>query len=95
MKRARGKLAGHAALASSFLAEDPGRCRWVETARERGQREEAALCEAPIEVGPVLRRILWTPLPGTVGTSATLTVAGSFAPLMRRVGLPPEPAPPR
>jgi ATP-dependent DNA helicase DinG len=57
-----------------------------------GQRL-GALCSAPIEVGPVLQRILWTPLPGTACTSATLTVASRFDAFVRRVGLPDEPRP--
>jgi ATP-dependent DNA helicase DinG len=93
VRRARGRLADHAGTASSFLQSDPDRCRWVESARDRNQVPEAALCAAPIEVGPVLGRILWTPLPGTACTSATLTVAGSFASFARRTGLPKEPVP--
>jgi ATP-dependent DNA helicase DinG len=87
LKRAHRRLAGHAAFARGFL-EGQDDCRWVEPDRDRRGERSAAACRAPIEVGPVLRRLLWDELPGTALTSATLTVAGRFEHLARRVGAP-------
>jgi ATP-dependent DNA helicase DinG len=92
VRRARRRLATHAEIVDQLLEDDPSRCRWLEPELSRGERS-AAGCTAPIEVGAVLREILWLPYPGAVATSATLTVAQRFEHLSRRIGLPPEPAP--
>jgi ATP-dependent DNA helicase DinG len=47
----------------------------------------AALNLAPIEVAEPLRRLLWDAVPGSVATSATLTVGGRFDHWLDRVGL--------
>jgi ATP-dependent DNA helicase DinG len=77
LRRAKRRLSGHAAVVRGvFESEDAAHCRWIEPVRQPSQ--DAAIVRAPIEVAPVLRRLLWEPLPGNVCTSATLTVAGKF-----------------
>jgi ATP-dependent DNA helicase DinG len=92
VRRARRRLVSHAEIVEQLLEDDAARCRWLEPELVRGERS-AAVCTAPIEVGTVLRDILWLPYPGAVATSATMTVAQRFDHLARRVGLPPEPPP--
>jgi ATP-dependent DNA helicase DinG len=89
LKRAHRRLSAHATFARSFL-EGQDDCRWVEPDRDRRGERAAAACRAPIEVGPVLKRLLWDELPGTALTSATMTVAGRFDHLVQRVGVPRE-----
>lgn len=84
--RARRRLVGHAEVARLFREVDDAHCRWVEPSRERGT-SEAGLHVAPIDVAPLLGGMLWEPWPGTVATSATLAVNGSFDFFCRRVGL--------
>ena len=56
---------------------------WVEGT----QLGNVALCTAPLHVGETLREQLFDKKASVVLTSATLTVAGSFAPLRERLGL--------
>lgn len=84
--RARRRLGTALQSVSSLLDDDPQQCRWIEPPRSR-RAPAASLNVAPIDVGPVLRRLIWGALPGTACTSATLTVAGSFSFWQRRVGL--------
>lgn len=88
VRRARKRLVSHADVARAFVTGDTSteRCRWIEADRGRGERT-AAFCAAPVEVAAVLRKILWGPFPGTVCTSATLTVGGRFEHYARRIGL--------
>jgi ATP-dependent DNA helicase DinG len=88
LRRGQRRLAGHAETARAFLAALDETCRWLATSRDRRISPGAALHAAPIEVAPVLRKILWTPFPGIVATSATLTVAGNFDHWSARVGAP-------
>jgi ATP-dependent DNA helicase DinG len=48
---------------------------------------DASLNLAPVEVSPLLKKLLWDKIPGSVATSATLTVAGRFDFWKRRSGL--------
>jgi len=57
---------------------------WIET---RGAGDGVDLAFAPIEVGPILRRTLFESNRTVVLTSATLTVARSFAHARDRLGL--------
>ena len=88
LRRGQRRLSGHAETARAFLADVTDTCRWMAPSRDRRITPGAALHHAPIEVAPVLRKILWTPFPGIVATSATLTVAGSFEHWAARVGAP-------
>lgn len=87
LKRAHRRLVEQAEVATRFLDPADGDVRWLELARAGRGDKSAAICSAPLEVGPLLRRILWQPLPGTVCTSATLSVNGSFEFFCRRHGL--------
>ena len=62
-------------------------CRWVELARTAKRSHTASLAYAHIDVADTIRKLLWRPFPGTVVTSATLTVAGRFQYWRRRTGL--------
>jgi ATP-dependent DNA helicase DinG len=86
LARARRRLSGHLQAISALLDDDPTTCRWVAPPASK-RAPGATLNVAPIEVAPALRRILWDAVPGTAATSATLTVARSFAFYQRRVGL--------
>ena len=87
VRRAARRIAGHAEAARKFLEHDDERCRWVEAERSRHGEPEASIEVAPIDVAAALRRLLWSKLPGTVATSATMAVAGRFDFWLRRVGL--------
>jgi ATP-dependent DNA helicase DinG len=50
-------------------------------------RSAARLVITPLDIGPLMREAVYEPLPTVVFTSATLTVAGSFAYWSRRIGL--------
>lgn len=63
-------------------AEEPEDVHWIE-----GGRSGIKLRSAPVEVGPVLQRVLFDQLAGVVATSATLTVAGRSDYLVERLGL--------
>jgi ATP-dependent DNA helicase DinG len=86
VSRARRRLASQGSLASDFLDRQEGTCRWLAPPTRRGA-QRASLHAAPIDVAPVLQRILWGAIPGTVATSATLTVGGRFGWWARRSGL--------
>ncbi len=86
LDRARRRIAGHAEVARRFLSDSDEQCRWFEPAGARDR--SLTLNLAPIEVAATLRKILWNPLPGTISTSATLTVAGQFGFWMQRIGAP-------
>ncbi|MDP6932283.1 MAG: helicase C-terminal domain-containing protein [Myxococcota bacterium] len=54
----------------------------------------ARICQAPLEVGPLLRERLFESVESVTLTSATLTVGGRFDHLLERLGLKDIPAPP-
>ncbi len=87
LRRAHRRLTEHARIAADFLEYRDDLARWVELARGRRGDRSAAICAAPIDVGPLLERVLWRPLPGTACTSATLAVNRSFTYWKRRHGL--------
>lgn len=74
MKRASRRLAEKVQVAQAFLAGDEARCRWA----ERSRRGAVELHDAPIEVGPLLRDLLWEGMEAVTVTSATLSVGGRF-----------------
>ncbi|MCK6529829.1 DEAD/DEAH box helicase [Myxococcota bacterium] len=89
------RLLGLAQAMKSVLDPDPNRCRWLEIDRPRPRIGEAPppgvfqvrLCSSPIDVSPMIRERLVTPMKATVMTSATLTVDRSFRHFRERVGL--------
>jgi ATP-dependent DNA helicase DinG len=74
-------------VAASFLKIDPTKCQWIELAQDKRGRLAVKLCDAPIEVAPILRESLHDKMRSEVLTSATLTVAGQFEYLFQRIGL--------
>ena len=88
VQRALDRLTRHATQARSMLASDAQSCRWIER-RGRGMRAVPVLRSAPIEIGGLLERLLFTPLTSVAVTSATLRVAGRFDHWLRRHGVPP------
>lgn len=85
--RCKRRLSEMASLADGVRHDTTGLVRWVELARERGSPPSAALCRAPIEVGPALKQRLFDALGSVVMTSATLTVGGQFEHLLGRLQL--------
>ncbi len=65
----------------------PGRVYWIE--REGATRTNATFLGAPVEVGPLLRDLLFSRVHSVVLTSATLAVGRppDFRPLAERLGL--------
>ncbi|MCB9693470.1 MAG: helicase [Alphaproteobacteria bacterium] len=87
-RRSRSRLMGLADRVRSFLVHDDGHARWLEPAWKRsGEPATAGAVRAPVDVDATLQRILWSPLKTVVATSATMTVAGSFAHFRKRTGL--------
>ena len=76
-----------AALREACGAGLPGRVYWVE--REGTSRPGAVFLGAPVEVGPLLRDLLFSRVKSAVLTSATLAVGRppDFGPLVERLGL--------
>ncbi|HEX7343515.1 MAG TPA: helicase C-terminal domain-containing protein, partial [bacterium] len=62
---------------------------WVELPRK--QEYDAVLYAAPLNVQAILREQLFAPLRATVLTSATMTVAGRFYYLLKKIGLSDAP----
>lgn len=87
LARARRRLASQKRTLEQVLDDgDPDVCRWL--APPTGRRDRAAILQAaPIRIAPMLRNLLWEAFPGTVCTSATLTVGGRFTFWAGRVGL--------
>lgn len=103
LARARRRLEGHTQFLAAFLEgagdEEGSDVRWLERARDkRAPAPVAALCLAPVEVGPALQERAFANLKAAVLTSATLAVDGAFDHTCRRVGLlgpPGHPALPK
>jgi len=85
--RARRRLMTHQRTIEQVLDDaDISMCRWI--APPQGKRDRAAVLQAaPVKVAPLLKELLWEGIPGTVATSATLTVNGRFSFWASRVGL--------
>lgn len=68
----------------SFLKQSlQGQVYWVET---QGRRQSPVLYSAPVDVGPILREMLFAEIPCVVMTSATLAVGRDLAYFRHRVG---------
>ena len=86
--RGQRRLGEQAALCAAFATasgSDADRVRWI--GRAGGRQPSAALEQAPIEVGPLLRERLVAGLAAIAVSSATLTVGKSFAHFEERTGL--------
>lgn len=66
-----------------MLRPDDSNIYWV----EGNQQSNHVLCTAPLHVGEILKQKLFDKKKSVVLTSATLAVAGSFAPLRERLGV--------
>ncbi len=86
LRQARLRLAAQATSARAALEHDPDFCRWVEP---DGRHPRAAICRAPIDVGPFLASALYPSARTLVLTSATLAVRNSFGFTLSRLGLSP------
>ncbi|PLX90101.1 MAG: helicase [Desulfuromonas sp.] len=85
-----GRLEALAADLACFQAVDEASCVWLEVAQGRVGRGKGLitrLCSAPLEVADSLRKAIYERFRTVVMTSATLTVAESFAYFRARVGL--------
>jgi ATP-dependent DNA helicase DinG len=86
---ARDRCDTLAAVLNSWLAqEDAGSVYWIEEEGPPGRRR-LALQSAPLDVGPSLRKVLWSRVPTCVLTSATLSTGprDGFAFVKDRLGL--------
>jgi ATP-dependent DNA helicase DinG len=85
-----GRLELIAADLASFQAATADNCLWIEI-REgrigRGKGLLTSLCQAPLDVGKNLKQAFYQRFRTLVMTSATLTVADSFAYFCSRIGL--------
>ncbi len=97
------RLSGIVEICDRFRAGDPGKndIFWLESLRRRrgaGEEESPAaaapateksvrLVITPLDIGPLMRDAVYEPIKTAVFTSATLTVAGSFAFWSNRIGL--------
>ncbi len=86
LRQARLRLASQAASARAALEHSPDFCRWIEP---DGRAMRAAVCRAPIDVGPFLASALYASTRTLVLTSATLAVRNSFGFTLTRLGLEP------
>ena len=87
VRRARRRLAGHLVAVVAVRDDDQDTCRWIEATRRSSPDRSAALCTSPIDLAPLLARMLWHPIPGSVVTSATLAVRKRFDFWLRTHGL--------
>jgi len=86
LRQARMRLASQAASARAAIDHSPDFCRWIEP---DGRAIRAAVCRAPIDVGPFLSSALYASTRTLVLTSATLAVRNSFGFTLTRLGLEP------
>ncbi|MEL6347797.1 MAG: helicase C-terminal domain-containing protein, partial [Myxococcota bacterium] len=91
LNRALRRITGNATLAAEFLMSEAELVRWIEEARGRNQSPTAALCVAPVEVGPALREQVFDAMTSVITCSATMTVNRGFEHYLSRVGMQPPP----
>jgi len=91
----QGRIGGYGAELLHFLADDENTCRWLELRHRSRSGRSLALCTAPIEVGPLLRKALFDQFPTVVMTSATLAVDRRFDYVHEHLGLNELAAPDR
>ncbi|MFT5686339.1 MAG: ATP-dependent DNA helicase DinG, partial [Myxococcota bacterium] len=87
LSRSRRKIGEHASFLYEFLSSNTDQVRWIEEARGRSRAPSAALCSAPVEVGPLIRAKVFDPLAAIATCSATMTVDNRFDHFLGRVGL--------
>lgn len=74
VQRASRRLGERHKALRAFLEDNQGEVRFV----DRDRRQQVALCQAPVDVSPMLQDILWSRMEGAACTSATLAVQSSF-----------------
>jgi ATP-dependent DNA helicase DinG len=82
------RCAGYSAAVVQWLNQElGGQVYWVETRGERQNR--VVLASAPVDVGPILQKTLYSKCPTVIMTSATLSAGGpsGFRHSQQRVGL--------
>mgnify|MGYP000038249442 CR=1 FL=1 len=82
-RRRAGELAS--GLSSFLELRQEGFVYWVEE-DSRGGKKRVVLCGSPVNVGPLLKEVLFDRLHSVVMTSATLAVSGGMDYFRRRVG---------
>jgi len=87
LRAVQSRIGGFAEALFEFTGEEENVCRWVEAKHRPRTGKALALCTAPIEVAPLLRKALFEQFPTVVLTSATLAVEDSFDYLHRHLGL--------
>lgn len=80
--RARRRLEEAASMAREFLSEEGDWCRFLDPG-DRGM----GVARAPVDVGPIVRKLLAEGMEATVLTSATLAVHGKVDHFLGRTGL--------
>ena len=87
---ARRGIAMYETLQAFMRQSLPSQVYWIEaepgSAKARAGHMKYSLCSAPIEVGPVLQRVLFQGFKSVVMTSATLSVDGTIGYFKERVG---------
>jgi len=87
LARCQRRLVSQGGFLYEFLSSTDEQVRWIQEARGRNRSPTAALCVAPVEVGPTLRERVFEPMTGIATCSATMTVDNSFKHYENRVGL--------
>ena len=95
LSRSKGRLSEFARICQSFATDDADLVKWIGEAPGRNKPPQATLRVAPVDVGPLLKRLLFDAQKTVIMTSATLTVRGHFDHFLSRIGLQdlPEPTP--
>jgi ATP-dependent DNA helicase DinG len=90
VQRAMRRMNEGATAAKAFLVEEPGSVRFLDPVAGRGHARgsvSAVAVSAPIDVGPIVQRLLVERLHTRAFTSATLAVNGNVTHWLGRVGL--------
>lgn len=83
VQRAARRIGAKHTELRAFLEQAQGQVRYI----EQDRRQAVALCQAPVDVAPLLEDILWSRMEGAAATSATLAVQDSFAHFFEGAGL--------
>jgi ATP-dependent DNA helicase DinG len=90
LRHLRGTGIALGGMLESFLAQAlPDQVYWLE---REGKRRQPVLHSAPIEVAPILRDVLFEPIPAVTLTSATLAVGSRLEYCRDRLGVGEEAA---
>jgi ATP-dependent DNA helicase DinG len=83
------RLQDIASLCASFQEYDtkPDEVHWVERVRDRKEGSVLRFLATPVDIGAVMQEAVYEPYETVVFTSATLTVADSFAYWTSRIGM--------